>query len=358
MPAPSRGGAALTALVLSGLAGLGAAGIAVRQRALGPGLAKVQPGLRAPLLVLGRGSGGEADAHGSSPGWRLLSQATNTVVPAGLGRRRLVTGAEGAVPVWTYETDDRRRDGATGALVWMHGGGLVAGTPVQDHGLCNRIARDLNCLVVNVDYRLAPEHPYPAAIDDVAAVLGWLHSHARALGVDPARVAVGGASAGGGLAAALAQRAFDEHLPVAFQMLIYPMLDDRTGADGPVPGRGEFVWTAADNAAGWTAYLGRPAGGQEDRPWAVAARRQHLEGLAPAWIGVGDLDLFLDEDVDYALALEEAGVRAHLRVEPGMYHGADLCTWAASMRDFRSEAIEALGRALRPSAPAGAPGSE
>ncbi len=147
-------------------------------------------------------------------------------------------------------------------------------------------------------------------------------------------------------------------MAIAFQMLIYPMLDDRTGLGGiEIPGRGEFVWTARRNAESWGAYLGRPAnirpasatGTAQSLPgrWAVPARREDLSGLPDAWIGVGDLDLFMEEDITYAKRLQAQGITAQLRIEPGMYHGADYCTWSAAMRDFRSEAVSALGRALR-----------
>ena len=137
---------------------------------------------------------------------------------------------------------------------------------------------------------LAPEHPFPAALNDCAAALTWLREHCAAAGV-PTRIAVGGASAGGGLAADLAQWALDHDVPVDFQLLLYPMLDDRTLDHGPGD-RGHLIWTPEANRLGWTAYLGHPAEEREDRPYAVAARRADLTGLPPAWIGVGDLDLF------------------------------------------------------------------
>lgn len=221
----------------------------------------------------------------------------------------------------------------------------MLGAADYDHAWCSAVAADLGIVVVGVDYRLAPEHPFPAALDDCLTALEWLHDNADDLAVDTRRLAVGGASAGGGLAAAVAQRAVDAGLPVAFQLLRYPMLDDRTLARSGV--RGALAWTPSSNRFGWRSYLGRRPGGDTLPPYAAAARRPDLTGLPPAWIGVGDLDLFHDEDVDYARRLRAAGVPCELLVVPGMYHGADgVRPDAPSMRDFRDSAVDALRRAL------------
>lgn len=245
--------------------------------------------------------------------------------------------------VHVYEPPGRGDNG--GALVWVHGGGRVAGEVAGDHGLCSRLAVEAGVLVVSVDYRLAPEHPFPAALDDCMAALAWVHENVADLGVDLGRIAVGGASAGGGLAAELAQRAHDEGGPVAFQLLVYPMLDDRT-LSLDAAGRGRLSWTPRSNRYAWGAHLGHPAGDHEERPYAVAARRADLRGLPPAWIGVGDLDLFHDEDVAYAQRLREAGVECELHVEPGMYHGADIALdpQPPSMAAFQHRMSDALAR--------------
>jgi acetyl esterase/lipase len=205
--------------------------------------------------------------------------------------------------------------GATPALLWMHGGGYVMGRASQDDALCRRFSRELGITVAAVDYRLAPEHPYPAPLDDCYAALTWL---AGLPGVDPARVAIGGASAGGGLAAALALLARDraEVTPV-LQLLTYPMLDDRSST--LPPDRRYRLWTPRSNRFGWASYLG-----DADPQRAVPARRADLSGLPAAWIGVGGLDLFHDEDLAYADRLRQAGVGCRVEVVPGAFHGFDL----------------------------------
>jgi len=221
----------------------------------------------------------------------------------------------------------------TPALLWLHGGGYIIGTARQDDRLCRRFADALGATVAAVDYRLAPEHPYPAALDDAYAGLRWLASLPT---VDPARVAVGGASAGGGLAAALALRARDrgEHTPV-LQLLVYPMLDDRSGAR-PAD-RAYRLWSPASNRFAWQCYLG-----DADPATAVPARHAALAGVAPAWIGVGTHDLFHAENVAYAERLIAAGVPCRLEVVPGAFHGFDLIapTKAVSRAFFAAQCAD------------------
>jgi acetyl esterase/lipase len=200
------------------------------------------------------------------------------------------------------------------ALLWLHGGGYIIGTAQQDDALCRRFTRELGITVAAVDYRLAPEHPYPAPLEDCYAALTWL---ARLPAVDPARVAIGGASAGGGLAAALALLAHDRgEVTPALQLLAYPMLDDRSGSG---PDNPKYrLWSPKSNRFGWKAYLGTA-----DPKVAVPARRDDLGGLPPAWIGVGTNDLFHDEDIDYAERLTAAGVPCRVEVVNGAFHGFD-----------------------------------
>jgi acetyl esterase/lipase len=240
----------------------------------------------------------------------------------------------------------RPRKPGGGALLWIHGGGTVSGTPEYDHALCSRLARDHGILVVSARYRLAPERPFPAAHNDCYAALQWLHRSADQLGIDPDRIAVGGGSAGGGLAAGIVQRAVDESVPVAFQLLLYPMLDDRT-TTRPPSHRGQLVWTRRSNAFGWASYLGPDHALRHLPPYAAPGRRTDLTGLPPTWIGVGDLDLFYEESLDYAQRLTAAGTQVDLRIEPGMYHAADyLKPKAPPMRAFRQSLSDAIGQGL------------
>jgi acetyl esterase/lipase len=203
------------------------------------------------------------------------------------------------------------------ALLWIHSGGYVMGTAAQDDKVCARFARELGATVAAVDYRLAPENPYPAALDDCYAALRWM---AELPSVDPARVAIGGASAGGGLAAALALVARDRaEIPIAAQLLVYPMLDDRTVERPEAEHPKMRLWGPSSNKFGWASYLG-----DADPDVAVPARRQDLAGLAPAWIGVGEFDLFYDEDLAYAERLRAAGVPCEVEVIPGAFHGFDV----------------------------------
>lgn len=205
--------------------------------------------------------------------------------------------------------------GPTPALLWIHGGGYLVGSPEQDDRLCRRYVEQLGIVVAAVRYRLAPEHPYPAPLEDCYRVLAWL---AGLPGVDADRIAIGGASAGGGLTAALAFLARDrgEVKPV-LQLMSYPMLDDRT-LDPSLDDGGFRLWNTASNRIGWTAYLGGA-----DPAVAVPARRTDLAGLPPAWIGVGTLDLFHGEDLAYAGRLDAAGVPCEVHEVPGAFHGFD-----------------------------------
>jgi acetyl esterase/lipase len=224
------------------------------------------------------------------------------------------------------------------ALLWIHGGGYVIGSAQQDDQLCLRFSRKLGITVVSVDYRLAPEHPYPTPLEDCYSALVWL---AGLPAVDGERVAIGGASAGGGLAAALALLARDrgEVAPI-FQLLVYPMLDDRSAA-APADAR-HRLWDPTANRFGWTAYLGGA-----DPVTAVPGRRDDLSGLAPAWIGVGTHDLFYDEDLAYAQRLQDSGVPCQVETVPGAFHGFDLVLAKASVsQQFFRNQCDALGAAL------------
>ncbi len=321
------------------LATLGAAGrgLATRRTAV----VAVLPELRHPVLWLPLNLRGHRSVRATR---RLSGLAPFRVVDGVHVSDELVPAADGRpeVRVVVYEPEGRTQP--TGALLWIHGGGLVMGTPEQDHELASGLAHEAGLPVFSIDYRLAPEHPFPAALDDCHHALVWLHGHAAEHGVDPARIAVGGDSAGGGLAAALAQMARDRgEAPVAFQLLQYPMLDDVSALRTDHRARQALVWSTASNHYGWSAYLGHSPGVGEVRPYAVPGRSADLAGLPPAWIGVGDLDLFHDEDVSYGHRLREVGVAVEIHVEPGMYHGADAVrAKAPSMQAFRARMATAL----------------
>ena len=241
------------------------------------------------------------------------------------------------------------------ALFWIHGGGYVLGAPEQDDLAVKTIVSSIGCAVVSVDYRLAPETPHPGPLEDCYAALVWLFTNASELGVDPTRIAIGGGSAGGGLAAALGLLARDRAtVPLVFQLLIFPMIDDRTvTTTDPHPYTGEFIWTAEANRFGWTALLGQAPGGPDISPYAAAARAENLAGLPPTFINVGALDLFLEEDLEYARRLMRAGVPTELHVYPGAYHGFTMAADAQASQIARRDQLAALQRAFGHPAAAG-----
>jgi len=233
-------------------------------------------------------------------------------------------------------------------LIWLHGGGYVMGKPEMDDIRCAHYARELGIIVISVDYRYAPKHPFPAGLEDNYSALKWVESHSQQLGIDAKRIAIGGASAGGGLAAALAQFAHDrQEIKPVFQLLVYPMLDDRTVLRDDVDDTNNFTWTQKSNRFGWESYLEKKCGLEELPAYSVPARREELSGLAPAWIGVGTLDIFHDEGVAYAQRLKEHGVECEIFVTPGAFHGFDVFDSQLSIvQDFRKSQITALKKYL------------
>lgn len=227
----------------------------------------------------------------------------------------------------------------------IHGGGYIIGTAKRSDIQNISIAEKLGAVVVSVDYRLAPETPVPGPLEDCYAGLAWLHAHAEALNVDPARIAIGGESAGGGLAAALAILARDRgEYPICHQHLTYPMLDNLTGAPGHEgdPLVGEFVWTRAFNQYGWKSYLGdaEPVAPQ------VPARLEDFSDLPSTWLFTAALDLFRDENIAYAQKLLAAGVPTDFLLYPGACHGFQMVPGAKSAERFVTDHREALARGL------------
>jgi acetyl esterase/lipase len=260
---------------------------------------------------------------------------------------RKIDGADGAPPISIRLYRPLDHGPATPALLWLHGGGYLLGNLESDYRLAAWIARTLGCLVIAVDYRLAPEYPYPAALDDCAAVLSWMFKKASTLNIDRQRVAIGGASAGGGLAACLALRHRDlGGAPLKLQLLIYPMLDDR---EHKYPSRmiGDArVWNYESNRYAWRSYLG-PLRGSDVPQYSAAARAKTLAGLPDTYIAVGGLDLFLDENLEYAARLTHASIATELHVYPGAFHSFDgAVPGAAVSRRFRRNYLAALRRAF------------
>lgn len=233
--------------------------------------------------------------------------------------------------------------GRHAAILNLHGGGLVAGTPAREEGPMQTVCAALGAVILSVEYRLAPENPFPAALDDAWTGLWWLHDEAAALGIDQDRIALRGVSAGGGIAAGLALRARDSGGPaIAFLSLVYPMLDDRTN---PHPVAGRHVWPIEANRFGWASYL---AGVTPVPITAAPGRCEDLSRLPPTFIATGSIDLFVDEDIRFAQRLMHAGVATELHVYPGAYHGFVLITTSAPARQFERDSLAALRRALLP----------
>jgi acetyl esterase/lipase len=238
-----------------------------------------------------------------------------------------------------------------GCIFHIHGGGYVGGTVAEVEFLHSPLAAELQCAIVSVDYRLAPETRFPGNIEDCYAALAWTFAHAHELGIDRERTGVMGESAGGGLAAALALLARERgEFPLAFQHLIYPMLDDRTCVAEPNPFAGEFIWHPDNNRFGWSALLGEEPGGHGVSPFAAPARASDLSGLPPTFIGTAALDLFVDENIEYARRLIRSGVPTELHVWPGAFHGFDLMPGPALGDAARKSSHDALRRVLKPKA--------
>lgn len=238
--------------------------------------------------------------------------------------------------------------GSTPVLVWMHGGGYIFGKPEMEDAVCIQFVRELGISIVSVDYRLAPAHPFPAGLEDCYSALVWARDNAGSFGFDILRMAVGGTSAGGGLAAALAQLAHDRNeVSPVFQLLAYPMLDDRTALRTDIDDSLSPPWSQKNNRFGWQSYLGKHHGADSMPDYAVPARREDLSGLPNAWIGVGTLDVFFDEDTAYAQRLRKAGVSCDLEIVEGAFHGFDVFDPSLPVvQHFRNSQIAALKKYL------------
>jgi acetyl esterase/lipase len=315
---------------------------------------RVDPELIEPLEGFMAVFGGSLNLH-DIPGVRATFTQMNEMVkptlpeiPEVTSEDRMVPGPEGApeVMVRIYRPVDA--SDALPALLWIHGGGYVLGNVDGDDFLVRQMTRDVGCVVVSVEYRLAPEHPFPAPLEDCYTALKWLADHAGALGVNPARIGIAGASAGGGLAAGLALLARDRgEVAVAFQMPIYPMINDRNVEQASDTVTDTLLWNRENNLIGWRSYLGQEPGSEEVSPYAAPFRAADLAGLPPTYIPVGGLDLFLDEDVAYAHRLMAAGVPTELHVYPGGYHAFDVFAPVSALgQRFNNDRNQILRRAL------------
>ena len=232
------------------------------------------------------------------------------------------------------------------AIYWLHGGGMIAGSVDLDTAYCAALSARNDAVVVAVDYRLAPEHPFPAPLEDAFAGLEWLFASAGDLGVDPQRVAVAGSSAGGGLAAGLALLNRDRSgAPLSFLYLMYPMLDPTHTSGSAREFAGIPTWNRAHSEFAWGCYL--DGGASDVSPYAAPALAEELSGLPPVLMQTGELDLFRDEDITFAVRLLQAGVPTELLVYPGAYHGFELnCPDSAVGRRSLCDRDQALSRAL------------
>ena len=277
-----------------------------------------------------------------------MPELTQAAAAVGLTRCSVPGPADSpAIDVLIY----RPRDAAEPlpCIFHIHGGGYVMGAVEAQEAQHRDMAARLGCVIVTVDYRLAPETPFPGAVEDCYAALSWVFANAPDLGIDAARIGVMGESAGGGLAASLALLTRDrgEH-GLAFQHLIYPMIDDRTCSHPePHPHAGEFIWTPEQNHFGWSALLGVEPGAEGVSPYAAAARADDLARLPRTYIATGGLDLFLEEDLDYARRLMRAAVPVELHVYPGGFHGFDFDPGADVSARARRDSMDALSRSLK-----------
>lgn len=231
------------------------------------------------------------------------------------------------------------------AYLHIHGGGYILGNPEMSDAMSSFLCSKLGITILSVDYRLAPEHPFPAPLDDCYSALAWLYNRAADLGIDTQRIAIGGESAGGGLAAALAILARDRgEYAICHQHLTYPMIDNLTGSEErPAdPLTGEFVWTSKSNQYAWKKYLGdAPAIAPQ-----VPARLENFEGLPPMWLHTASMDLFRDENIDYAQRAIRAGVKVDLILLSGACHGWQLIPRTKMLRRYAKEYMQGLAKGL------------
>jgi acetyl esterase/lipase len=261
---------------------------------------------------------------GSTFGRRMMRYLGSRARMAKIEGVRIETLDTNVPPLRLYYPELRQTNAA---LLWIHGGGYLIGTPAQDDLLAGETCRNLGMIVVSIDYRLAPEHPFPAATEDCLAAWNWLQHSAAALGIDPHRIIIGGESAGGGLAASLVQQLHDAGgIAAKAQWLFCPMIDDQTAARRELDMVRHRIWNNCLNTMAWRCYLSQEPGSNSVPAYAAPARRADLSGLPPAWIGAGDIELFYEENRTYAERLQQASVAVTLDIVQGAPHGFE--AWA------------------------------
>jgi len=305
---------------------------------------KLDPELAAAVAFLPKLPMGEPEE--ARAGLRqMLAEYPGPPLPEGVSTvDRTVPGADGnEIPVRVYSPP---RDGApVPAVLYLHGGGFVVGDLDTEHAGAASLADALGAVVVSVDYRLAPEHPFPAPLEDCYSALVWLSDEAGALGVDAARIAVAGQSAGGGLAAGVALLARDRGGPsLCFQLLGIPELDDRLETPSMVAFTDTPMWNRLSAERSWRYYLGEGADG-DTSPYAAPARAEDLSGLPPAYVSTCEYDPLRDEGIVYALRLLQAGVSVELHQFAGTFHGSTILPAEVSRRQ-QAEMVDALRRGV------------
>ena len=284
----------------------------------------------------------------------IVGEFFSALAAAGLDRptdenieeiERTIPGPDGApeVPIRIYMPKERAQAGP--GFVNFHGGGFILGDLEIEHPRCLIMAAEGGAVSVGVDYRLAPENPFPAGVEDCYAALQWVVANAAELRIDPAKIAIGGASAGGNLTAAVALMARDRGGPdVALQMLIYPVIDDRCETPSMRDGAGLYIWDYQNSLDMWRQYIGQDR--SKVSPYASPARAEDLSGLPPAYVMTCEHDPLRDEAIIYAMRLMAAGVQVELHNYPGTVHGFDFLTQAEISTRAVNEGVEAFRRAL------------
>ena len=283
----------------------------------------------------------------SLPQVRAISWTVSEQLPV-IGIEKIIEGPDGPLSLLWFDPSPGVPNRP--ALLDIHGGGMVFGSARDMQETPSLLAYRLGIPVASIDYRLAPETPFPGPQEDCFAALQWLADNAVQLGIDPRSIGVTGQSAGGGLAAAVTQMARDRGGPaIRCQILVYPMLDHRSGSAADIWNNqhtGEFVWSRESNQFGWEALRGDYEPTDSRKGWFSPSIAEDLRGLPPAWIGVGSIDLFFDENLDYARRLTDAGVPVELHSNAGPFHGFNIASGARLTMDFERDMLASAERML------------